>query len=72
VSRTKGGSRNRVKAVRRLSREHARIANQRRSFLHEVSSQLAKTHAKLVVEDLNLRSPAQLQGRLVGWRTDAL
>jgi putative transposase len=54
VSRTKGGSRNRVKAVRRLSREHARIANQRRSFLHEVSSQLAKTHAKLVVEDLNV------------------
>jgi putative transposase len=54
VSRTKGGSRNRVKAVRRLSRAHARIANQRRSFLHEVSSQLAKTHAKLVVEDLNV------------------
>ena len=25
-----------------------------RSFLHEVSSQLAKTHAKLVVEDLNV------------------
>jgi putative transposase len=24
------------------------------SFLHEVSSQLAKTHAKLVVEDLNV------------------
>jgi putative transposase len=54
LSRTKKGSRNRVRAVRRLSREHVRIVNLRRSFLHEVSSQLAKTHAKLVLEDLNV------------------
>jgi putative transposase len=52
VSRTMRGSGNRVKAVRSLSREHARIANLRRSFLHEVSSQLAKTHSKLAIEDL--------------------
>jgi putative transposase len=52
VSRAKPRSRNRAKAARRLSREHARIANIRRSFLHEVSSQLAKTHGKLVLEDL--------------------
>jgi putative transposase len=52
LSRTRPGSRNRVKAARRLSREHARIANLRRSFLHEVSSQLAKTHGKLAIEDL--------------------
>jgi putative transposase len=53
LSRATRGSRNRVKAARRLSREHARIVDMRRSFLHEVSSQLAKTHAKLVLEDLN-------------------
>jgi putative transposase len=52
LSRTRPGSRNRVKRARRLSREHARIANMRRSFLHEVSSQLAKTHGKLAIEDL--------------------
>jgi putative transposase len=52
LSRTRPGSRNRVKTARRLSREHARIANMRRSFLHEVSSQLAKTHSKLAIEDL--------------------
>jgi putative transposase len=54
MSRTVPGSRNRAKASRRLSREHARIANRRRSFLHQVSTQLAKTHGKLVIEDLNV------------------
>jgi putative transposase len=51
-SRTKPGSRNRVQASRRLSKEHARVADLRRSFLHQVSGQLVKTHAKLAVEDL--------------------
>ena len=41
-----------MKAARLLAREHNRIANIRRSFLHEVSSQLAKTHSGLAVEDL--------------------
>jgi putative transposase len=54
LSRTQRGSRNRIKALRRVSREHARIVNLRRSFLHEVSGQLAKTHAKLVIEDLHV------------------
>jgi putative transposase len=52
ASRTQPGSSNHAKAVRRLSREHARIANRRRSFLHEVSSQLVKTHDRLCLEDL--------------------
>ena len=52
LSRTKPGSRNRTKAARHLSQEHARIANLRRSFLHEISGYLAKTHGRLVVEDL--------------------
>jgi putative transposase len=54
LSRTEHGSRNRAKAARRLSREHARIVNQRRNFLHKTSTQLAKTHGKLVIEDLNV------------------
>ena len=52
VSRTKPQSRNRAKAVRSLSREHTRIANIRRNFLHEASSHLAKTHGRLAIEDL--------------------
>jgi Putative transposase DNA-binding domain/Probable transposase len=51
-NRASGQATNRAKAVRRLSREHARIVNLRDSFLHEVSSQLAKTHSRLVIEDL--------------------
>jgi putative transposase len=52
LSRTRRGSQNRSRAARSLSQEHARIANIRRSFLHEVSSQLAKTHSRLAIEDL--------------------
>ncbi|HYY80713.1 MAG TPA: RNA-guided endonuclease TnpB family protein, partial [Actinomycetes bacterium] len=52
ASRAQPGSRHRAKAVRRLSRQHDRIANSRRSFLHEVSSQLATTHDRLCLEDL--------------------
>jgi putative transposase len=52
ASRTQRRSSNHAKAVRRLSRVHARIANVRRSFLHEVSSQLVKTNDRLCLEDL--------------------
>jgi putative transposase len=52
ASRTQPRSSNHAKAVRRLSQEHARIADMRRNFLHEVSSQLVKTHDRLCLEDL--------------------
>ena len=52
ASRTQIRSHNRAKAVRRLSRQHARIADVRRHFLHEVSSQLVQTHDRLCLEDL--------------------
>jgi putative transposase len=52
LSRAKHRSRNRARAARRLSREHVRIANIRRSFQHQVSSQLAKTHSRLAIENL--------------------
>jgi putative transposase len=54
VSRAQRRSSNRAKAARRLSRQHARIADVRRSFLHEVSSQLVQTHDRLCVEDLTV------------------
>jgi putative transposase len=72
LSRKKRGSSNRAKAVRRLAREHARIADIRRTFLHQVSSQLAKTHGRLAIEDLrvaNLLANRRLARALgdVGW-----
>jgi putative transposase len=54
LSRASRGSNNWVKAAHLLAREHARIANVRRNFLHEVSSQLAKTHSRLAIEDLTV------------------
>jgi putative transposase len=53
-SRTQAHSHNRVKAARQLSRQHARIAAIRCSFLHEVSSRLVKTHDRLCLEDLTI------------------
>ena len=52
ASVTRPRSRNRAKASRRVSRQHERIAAVRRHFLHEVSSKLVKTHARLRLEDL--------------------
>jgi putative transposase len=52
VSRAQSRSLNRGRTIRRLSRRHARIADTRRSFLHEVSSQLVQTHDRLCLEDL--------------------
>jgi putative transposase len=54
LSRARRGSHNRFKAARALAREHARIADARRNFLHQVSSQLVKTHARLAIEDLTV------------------
>jgi putative transposase len=54
VSRAQPRSCNRAEVARRLARQHARIANVRRSFLHEVSSQLVKTHDRLCLEDLTI------------------
>jgi putative transposase len=54
ASMTKPRSRNRARATRRLSRQHARIADVRRHFLHEVSSQLVQTHDRLRLEDLKV------------------
>jgi putative transposase len=52
VSRKRRGSANRGKAVARLGRCHARVANVREYFLHEVANRLVKTHDRLAFEDL--------------------
>src|SRR5215470_12834193 len=54
VSRKPKGSQNRRKAVRKLAALHRRIANQRTNTLHHLSTQLAKTKAVVVIEDLNV------------------
>ncbi len=54
VPRKQKGSKNRADALTRLARHHERIRNRRQHFLHQVSNRLVKTHARLVIEDLNV------------------
>ena len=56
VSRKKRGSKNRGKAVHRLARGHARVRNVRRDVLHKATTMLAKSHGKVVIEDLQVRN----------------
>lgn len=52
ASRKRIRSQNRRKANERLNRIHGRIADQRRHFVHEITSELVKTHDRLCLEDL--------------------
>ena len=54
LSRKQKGSHHRTDAAARLGRHHHRVANVRRSFLHQVSGELVKTHDRLVVKNLNV------------------
>ncbi len=54
-SRCQRGSANRRKASRRLARHHARVAALRRDHLHKLTTMLAKSHGRIVIEDLNVR-----------------
>jgi putative transposase len=52
LSRKKLDSRNRHRARARVAKAHARISYVRRDFVHRESTRLAKTHGRLVIEDL--------------------
>ncbi len=52
ATRTKPRSAHRQRANARLARLHGRVADQRRHFLHQVTTGLVKTHDRLCVEDL--------------------
>jgi len=54
VSRKKKGSKNRGKAVRKLAKAHARVANLRENVLHEISSAISKRFGVVGMEDLNV------------------
>ncbi len=52
LSRKKKGSKNREKAKLRLAKMYLRIFNIRQDTLHKVTTYLAKSHSKVVIEDL--------------------
>jgi putative transposase len=53
-SRKHKGSKNRRKSALRLARLHRRVRNQRSDFLHQATTELAKTKSAIVLEDLNV------------------
>ena len=56
VSRAKRGSNRRRKAVARLQRAHAQIANARKTAQHTVARQLVERYGTIVVEKLAVRN----------------
>ena len=54
VSRKVKGSANRKKAVKKLARTYAHIANVRKDFVHKATTQLCRENQAVVIEDLNV------------------
>lgn len=54
VARRQLGSERRRRSVLRLARAHRRVGNVRRDYLHKVTTHLAKSHGRVVIEDLNV------------------
>jgi putative transposase len=55
LSRKKQGSRNRLKAKRKIGRIHARIANIRNDSLHKLTTDLTKRFHTVCIEALNVK-----------------
>ncbi|GGU99240.1 transposase [Streptomyces albospinus] len=59
LSRKEKGSANRDKARFRLARAHARVADARREFHHQLSTQLIRENQAIAVEDLAVKGLAR-------------
>ena len=56
LSRKQRGSENWKKQKRKIAKLHHRIANVRSDFLHKLSTDISKNHAKVYVEGLQIRN----------------
>ncbi len=56
VSRKNRGSKNRVKAICKLAKIHARVANIRKDSIHKLTTYLAKNHGIVKIEDLSIKA----------------
>jgi putative transposase len=59
LSRKENGSKNRAKARIRLARVHAKVADARREFHHQVSTRIIRENQAVVVEDLAVKGLAR-------------
>jgi putative transposase len=58
-SRKIKGSKNYKKSILKLARQHRKVRNTRKDFLHKCSSELAKTKSVIIVEDLDIKGMLQ-------------
>jgi putative transposase len=56
LSRKKKGSNNWIKQRRKISRLHLKITDVRSDFLHKLSTEVCKNHARVYVEGLNIKN----------------
>ncbi|MEM6752626.1 MAG: RNA-guided endonuclease TnpB family protein [Cyanobacteria bacterium P01_C01_bin.38] len=56
LSKKNNGSNNRKKAVSKLAKLHARIANIRKDAIHKLTTYLAKNHSIIKIEDLSIKA----------------
>lgn len=56
VSRKKKGSANRRKAIKKLARQHQKIANSRNDFQHKVTTRLIRENQAIAVESLQIKN----------------
>ncbi len=56
LARAKRGSNNRKKALRWVQAQHEHIANQRKDYLHKLSTQLVQNNDRIALEDLRVRN----------------
>jgi putative transposase len=55
-ARKKKGSKNRAKARKKVAKVHARIADRRRDFLHQLSTRLVRENQTICVESLQVKN----------------
>ncbi len=70
VSKKVIGSKNRIKAVKRLAKAHKKVADIRADTLHKITTWLAKNHSTIVIEDLNISGMLKKRSfaeHSVGW-----
>lgn len=59
LCRKQKGSRNRAKARVRVARLHQKVGNQRRDFLHQLTTRIIRAHEAVCIENLNTKSLAR-------------
>jgi putative transposase len=56
LARAARGSRRRLKAVAHLARQRRRLANRRKSYLHQLTAAIAARFGAIAVEDLKVKT----------------